>query len=417
MFCPSIMQFLGAPRQYWASRVQSVPTAVANGCGRQIGNVDRQGVATRDRPSNERALIAAKAPDDSKGLVPTQMPPSPLYKELWKEIATFGSRHDILHLRTTSAEMAEWVDTAITRLEVCAENLDAMLAVIGKTSRLTHLRELHIRDCTSTHIKTVANLLPAQLPPKLNISITSRPHSAGAHDNDLHALAALPQLTSLSIAVTELSDAAAQAFGEHAGLTELRLISRSPIAMSAKALNALASSSTLRTLDIGDTKYEVGPEAIAALTHNRTLQSLSASTFNHPFGAHETMQLSGNKTLKTLVIVVNGGCGHLAKMSALQALTLCGAVKIHLEDARQFKQSAHLTTLDITGIPFESGALAIIVGSAVENLSISATALTHHDIKALLENRALRSLHCKLRMDFLETVSHAIALAGCGNTG
>jgi len=385
-----------------------------------------------------------------------------LHKDLWGEIAKFSSRNDVLRLRSTGKDMATWVDKSLTGIEVSADDAPAMLRVLGNATNLKHISTLRITACHDGNLPLLISALVGLPHARLHIAISrdrwswdafsegglvhlrkiapaslrlsdigalsvgiaeviaglnypihlSATSDGSVPKNVLDILARTQRLVSLVIKADGMSDDVAQVLGAHPTLCELRIVSLWPMSITDRALAALASSSTLKTLDFCTTE-DFGPTAMAALAINHQLEKLRLGGMYHSFDESLAAALSRNNTLKEIDIQLKNGCGHLAKMTSLEHLTIRGVIT--LDDARQFAAHAHLKTLYIHRTAIYAGALAVIVSCRVAHLKleddVTENLLTDEDVDALLENKTLRSLAMHLRFDQIRSVGHAIRLA------
>jgi hypothetical protein len=415
--------------------------------------------------SADAAPDAAPAPGSSEDLmrlVYANNSHPTLHRDLWGEIATFASRSDVLRLRSTGKDMAKWVDRALTRIEVDAENAPAMLRALGKAANLKHINTLEITAChdgnlppliaslgelpharlhiairrdswswdtfTEAGLVHLREIAPASLrlsdigPISVGIAeiiagLNYPVHLFAARDgsvppNVLQILARTPRLASLVIKADGMSDDVAQRLGTHPTLCELRIVSLWPVSITDHALAALVSSSTLKTLDFCTTE-DFGPTAMAALALNRHLEKFCLGGIYHAFDESLAGALSRNNTLREVEIQLKDGCGHLAKMTSLEHLTITGVIT--LDDAHQFAAHAQLKTLCIHRTAISAGALAVIVSCRVAHLKleddVTENLLNDEDVDALLKNKSLRSLAIHLCFDEIRSVGHAIRLA------
>ena len=445
----------------------------APGSADQVAHVARVALpsAAMDAPSSEDVMRIAYA----------QSAHPALPKALWGEIARHSARDDLLALRRVSKDMGAWTDRSLTTLNAHANDAAAMLDVMRKSRDFNHIDAVCIRDCDGRTLPTVLAafaalphqkmhlimitesvseslqaswpLLRSLSPASMSINFSGADHhtqlssaeskalaalpypiflGVGIYgdddedEQDLQALASIRMLCGLDLCVDGFSDEAAQAFKDHHELAYLRVEDYQDVdlVMSTAALTALAESTALKRLHIGNTRDVFGEAALHALSANRTLESLRFGTYDAPFVAAAAQILSTNTTLKRLDMALLDGCGHLAKMPSLEYLTLCAMrTEVTQEDARQFAQHARLKILNfstevripITGqdlLPgqwrFEAGAFAILASSHVEHLVVPATEWTSDDIDAVLANRALRNLECGVVDDASQMRRHAI---------
>ena len=390
-----------------------------------------------------------------------------LPKDLWGEVAKFSSRGDVLSLRTASTDMSRWVDRSVTSLKVDANKVAGTLAVVGNAIDLNHITTLRIEHCTNRNLRAVIaalsvlphaaidielvrdrytwdafdanslvdlrDLLPrslrlseigtltprmAQLLGQLSYPLhLSGGQSHGRVEEDaLRALAGIPHLASLEVTLDAVSDDVALALGAHPELTTLHLNTSWAIKISHSALISLASSSTLKTMCLDDTRDEASKEVIAAFAANGTLESLMLKGFGQYLDEAFAVTMSTNTTLKTLNVPLAAGCGHLAKIRSLEHLVISG--EISLRDAEIFSANAHLKSVNCYRTRFEAGALAVMAKSTIEHFTVYAPiaeegfALEDKDIDAFLSNETLRKLECLfLPFDAANGVGHAIRLA------
>ena len=392
-----------------------------------------------------------------------------LYKDLWGAIAEYLPGADLHNLRAIHSAMPHWLDKRMTSFKVSADEAPQMLAAIANASHLKHIKSLGIFLCngenfpgviaglgalrlenidltimrhscqgaplTAVGLALLRDIRPASLDiwdfdrgtfsaqdihvlGGLDYPIALRAHQyhhGFEHEADLHALAAIVRLSRLDIACDVFSDDVAQAFRAHPGLREVCLrptdVSNFTVAISNKAIAALAGNTTLRKLHIGETFVRPGGDGIAALAANRTLVDVCVGSLYRPVAATDVMTLSTNTTLKDLQLGASGGWGHLTRMATLERLTVRAAF-FSLEDARAFGQHARLQTLRFDPAPqFAAGAFASIARCNVMHLIAGPVALSAQDILALLDNPALRSLDLVLTSPFEDTVRQVIALA------
>lgn len=423
-----------------------------------------------ENPAADVAASAADASDmdDVMRLVYANDARPTLHQDLWREIAKYGSRWDLLNLRATSTDISKWVDRSITSLTVTANCAPAILAALANAENLNYIRTLQVENCDNDNlsavIRAIASIPHAALhlvlvrnrdwsnplyqlnverlgdiaPASFRLSnfcmtaattlrelsrlrypiylSTGHPHGA-LHDQNLRALADIPQLVGLEVMVSAVGNAAAQALGAHPALTELSMVTFGAhrIVLSDRGLTALANSATLRTLHLARIYSDFDEAAIAALAANRVLEHLCLGGPDDVFDEPVAFALSRNVTLKTLHISLAAGCGHLAKMPSLQRLFISG--NISLDDARQFAEHAHLKQLHAERCEFAPGALAVLAACPIEQMTLNTPVgnaipiLTEADIDALLANSALRSLTLVLPTGPNSDIAQAIRLA------
>lgn len=420
------------------------------------------GTVPADISSNTQSTPTSHPETQGLTAAQTRTPPA-LYKDLWREVAKYTSRNDVLNLRTVSSDMAEWVDSAITHLRVSADKAPGLIAAIGNAAHLQHIDTLTVAQCRYDNFPSVITALAAVPHAALHVHLSRTTSSGRLLDEhglrhlvdiapaSLHlssfnapftkaemrifaglgyplslsmdfystqpqthllALAEISTLTSLKINPKAVSDDEAEAFRQHPTLTELSLIGPTHMVMSDKALATIAHKENLETLRIGELTEDIGPRAIAALAANTSLRSLTLDTHYRPLRQPAALALSANTTLRELTLSLVGGCHHLASMRALESLTLRGVGVVSLEEAHQFARAAQLKALDLTGADYASGALPIMASSVVEHLKMAVDVLSDEDIHALVANRALRSLECKTAYDTDTSIRYAITLAG-----